>query len=154
MINSGRSSDIGTRGRIIADYDCCAMPADMLLRGGTIYTLDAAVPRARSLAVADGKILACSDGSLDELVGPSTRVVELAGRAVVPGFVDAHIHFGHFALARRQVDLDAAASLEDGLALIAAADRRHAAGAWLHGRGWDRNRWGRLPTARELDDAV
>ena len=139
---------------MIADYDCFAMRADMLLRGGTIYTMDVAAPRARSLAVADGKILACIDGSLDELEGPSTRVVDLAGRAVVPGFVDAHIHFGHFALARQQVDLDVAASLEDGLALLRAASRRHAAGAWLHGRGWDRNRWGRLPTAAALDSAV
>ncbi|HTD76391.1 MAG TPA: amidohydrolase family protein, partial [Chloroflexota bacterium] len=139
---------------MIADYDCFAMRADMLLRGGTIYTMDVAAPRARSLAVADGKILACIDGSLDELEGPGTRVVDLAGRAVVPGFVDAHIHFGHFALARQQVDLDVAASLEDGLALLEAASRRHAAGAWLHGRGWDRNRWGRLPTAADLDSAV
>ena len=139
---------------MIADYDCSAMQADMLLRGGTIYTLEAATPRAHGLAVARGKILACSDASLDELVGPSTRVVDLAGRAVVPGFVDAHIHFGHFALARQQVDLDAAASLEAGLALLEQASRRLEAGAWLHGRGWDRNRWGRLPTAADLDSVV
>jgi predicted amidohydrolase YtcJ len=139
---------------MIADDDCCAMSADLLLRGGTIYTMEPAAPRACSLAVADGKILACTDGSLDELRGPRTRVIDLAGRAVVPGFVDAHIHFGQFALARQQVDLDTAASLENGLALIAAANRRHEHGTWLHGRGWDRNRWGRLPTASDLDRAV
>jgi predicted amidohydrolase YtcJ len=139
---------------MIADYDCCAMRADVLLRGGTIYTMEPTRPRAHSLAIAEGKILACLDGSLDELKGPTTRVIDLNGRAVVPGFVDAHVHFGHFALARQQVDLDIAASVEDGLALLEAADRRHAAGAWLYGRGWDRNRWGRLPTAADLDRAV
>jgi predicted amidohydrolase YtcJ len=154
MINKGRWSEFGTRGRMIADYDCCAMHADMLLRGGTIYTMHPTAPRARTLAVANGTILACSDGPLDELEGRGTRVIDLAGRAVVPGFVDAHIHFGHFALGRRQVDLDGAASLEDGLALLREASGRLEAGAWLHGRGWDRNRWGRLPTATELDDAV
>src|SRR5919199_149482 len=154
MISNGRSSDVGTRGRMIADYDCSAMQADMLLRGGAIYSPGAATPRARSLAVAEGKILACGDGPLDEVVGPRTRVIDLAGRAVVPGFVDAHIHFGHFALARQQVDLDGAASLEAGLALLEQASHRLAAGAWLYGRGWDRNRWGRLPTAADLDSVV
>src|SRR5919202_992038 len=133
MISNGRSSDIATRGTMIADYDCCAMQADMLLRGGTIYTLDAGLPRARSLAVADGKILACTDGPLDELAGPTTRVVDLAGRAVLPGFVDAHIHFGHFALARQQVDLDGAASLEAGLAPLEQGSRRLRPGVLLHG---------------------
>src|SRR5919202_4418687 len=154
MISNGRSSDIATRGTMIADYDCCAMQADMLLRGGTIYTLDAGLPRARSLAVADGKILACTDGPLDELAGPTTRVVDLAGRAVVPGFVDAHVHFGNFALSRERVNLDAAATLQDGLQVLRSAVARLPAGAWLRGRGWDRNRWGRLPTATDLDSVV
>ena len=139
---------------MIADYDCCAMRADMLLRGGMVYTMDPAAPRARTLAVANGTILACSDDPLDELEGRGTRVIDLAGRAVVPGFVDAHIHFGHYALARQQVDLDGAASLDDGLALLRRASARLAGGAWLRGRGWDRNRWGCLPTAAELDRAV
>jgi predicted amidohydrolase YtcJ len=130
------------------------MQADMLLRGGAVYTMDPSAPRTRSLAVANGTVVACSDGPLDELEGRGTRIIDLAGRAVVPGFVDAHIHFGHFALARRQVDLDVAASLEDGLALLRDASRRMDADAWLHGRGWDRNRWGRLPTATELDNAI
>jgi predicted amidohydrolase YtcJ len=130
------------------------MHADMLLRGGTIYSMDPVVPRARSLAVANGKIVACGEGPFDELKGPGTRVIELHGWAVVPGFVDAHVHFGHFALARQQVDLDAAATLEEGLALLNRAGQRLQPAAWLRGRGWDRNRWGRLPTAADLDAAV
>ena len=130
------------------------MQADLLLRGGAIYTFDAVAPRARNLAVAGGKIVACGNTSVDELAGPRTRVIDLEGRAVVPGFVDAHIHFGHFALARQQVDLDAATTLEDGLALLRESNQRLHPDAWLRGRGWDRNRWDRLPTSADLDSAV
>jgi predicted amidohydrolase YtcJ len=127
------------------------MQADILLRDAAITTLDPAQPRARFLAIAEGRILACGNASLDELKGPRTRVFDLRGRAVVPGFVDAHVHFGSFALARQEVDLDAAATLEDGLSLLRETAERLLAGAWLRGRGWDRNRWGRLPVAAELD---
>lgn len=132
------------------------MPADLLLRGGAIYSLGPRRRRARSLAVADGRVLALSDadGGLDALRGPATRTIDLHGRAVVPGLVDAHVHFGSFALAREQVDLDQAATLEAGLDLVRHAHATLPADAWLRGRGWDRNRWGRLPVAADLDAAV
>ena len=132
------------------------MPADVLLTNGPIYTFDAVQPRARCLAIGDGRILALApdDAGLDDLKGARTRVIDLAGRAVVPGFVDAHVHFGSYALSREQVDLDGAATLSDGLALLGRAAEQLATGAWLRGRGWDRNRWGRLPTAADLDAAT
>ena len=130
------------------------MSAELLLRGGAIYTQDPGAPRAESLAVANGKILAVGNGPLDELLGPGTRVIELNGKAVMPGFVDAHIHFGSFALARQQVDLDPAATLQAGLAILKAHSERLKPGEWLRGRGWDRNRWARLPTAADLDSAI
>jgi predicted amidohydrolase YtcJ len=80
--------------------------------------------------------------------------LDLRGRAIVPGFVDAHVHFGSFAISRQQVDLDSSDSLEEGLASLRAAGERLSPGTWLRGRGWDRNRWGRLPTASDLDSAV
>jgi predicted amidohydrolase YtcJ len=132
------------------------MHADLLLRGGTLYTQDRRQPRAGALAVANGRIVAIGARAddLDELVGPTTRTIDLLGGAVVPGFVDAHVHFGHWTLAQQQVDLDAAATLEDGLALLRAASLELKPDAWLQGRGWDRNRWGRLPNRAELDIAV
>src|SRR5262245_24366184 len=128
------------------------MQAELLLRGAQVYTQDRRRRgSARSLAIGGGRVLAVgdTDDELDDLRGPATRVVELADAAVVPGFVDAHIHFGHFALSRQQVDLDAAATLGDGLHDVGLAAERLEAGAWLQGRGWDRNRWGRLPTRHD-----
>src|SRR5262249_43170840 len=111
---------------------------------------------ARSLAIGGGRILAvgAADDELDDLQGPETRVIELADAAVVPGFVDAHIHFGHYALSRQPMDLDASATLPDGLDAVRHATRQLEVGAWLQGRGWDRNRWGRLPTRNDLDGVV
>jgi predicted amidohydrolase YtcJ len=132
------------------------MQAEVLLKGGTLVTQDRRQPRARALAVTGGRIVATApvDGDLDELVGTGTRVIDLDGAAVVPGFVDAHVHFGHWALAQQQVDLDMATTLQEGLALLRATANHLQSTAWVQGRGWDRNRWGRLPTRTELDEAV
>jgi len=139
---------------MIADTMVRAMRADVILRGGRVLTLDAKRPHARSVAVGEGRIMAVGEDDLDELRAPATRVIDLAGRAVVPGFVDAHIHFGSFALGLKQVDLDGAATLDDGLRQVAAFAQGMPDGQWLRGRGWDRNRWRRLPTASELDRAT
>lgn len=132
------------------------MRAEVLLKGGAIVTQDRRLPRAGALAVSGGRVVATAAGvnDLDDLIGPSTRVIDARGGVVVPGFVDAHVHFGHWALARQQVDLDAAATLEDGLGLVRIASDGLKPEAWVQGRGWDRNRWGRLPTRADLDAAV
>jgi predicted amidohydrolase YtcJ len=128
------------------------MDADLVLSGGPIYTMDARQPVCRALAIGNGRILARgSDEVMTQWRGPRTRAIDLAGKAVVPGFVDAHIHFASYATARRQVNLDLAATLARGLDLLRAAANELPDGTWLRGRGWDRNRWGRLPTAADLD---
>src|SRR5919202_125447 len=73
----------------------------LLLAGGPVYTLDPARPLARGVAIEDGRIAELFDGSLSER--PS---VDLAGRAVLPGFIDAHVHFASYALAHQEVDLE------------------------------------------------
>ncbi len=129
--------------------------AEILFRGGPIYTFDDAQPRAGALAVRGNRILALGDAAgLDVLSGHGTRVVDLEGRALLPGFIDAHVHFASFARSRREVDLDPAATIEQGLAMLDRASASLPPDAWLFGRGWDRNRWGRLPTAEELDRAI
>ncbi|HET6316869.1 MAG TPA: amidohydrolase family protein [Chloroflexota bacterium] len=129
------------------------MHAEVVLRGGSVVTLDAQRPRAAAVAIGGGHFLAVGD-DVDQHIGPTTKVVDTRGCAVVPGFADAHIHFGQYALGRQQVNLDGAATLDDGLEHLKAFARILSEGNWLRGRGWDRNRWGRLPTADDLDRAV
>ncbi len=68
-------------------------PADIVLRGGGIYTADAVRTRAEALAIRAGEIVAVGrDADVARLIGDSTRIVDLTGRLALPGFHDAHIH--------------------------------------------------------------
>ena len=68
-------------------------PADLILRGGAIYTVDDDRPHASALAVRGDRIVAVgADDDVADLIGSSTRLIELRGRTVLPGFHDAHIH--------------------------------------------------------------
>ncbi len=129
-----------------------AQPADLILRGGEIVTLDPARPRVRALAVRDGVIVAAgSDGDMAALAGPRTRVVELAGHAVVPALTDAHAHLFALGQAASEVDLRGCRSADECARLVASAK-----GDWIRGRGWDQNRFAdrKFPTRAALDAAA
>src|SRR2546422_7847161 len=88
--------------------------SDLALVKGTIFTGNPALRRAQAVAIKGNRIVAVgSDEGILPLVSKSTRVIDLGGRFVVPGFNDAHIHLvgGGFALSR--IDLRSASSLED-----------------------------------------
>jgi len=125
----------------------------VLFTNGRIYTLDHTSPLVEALAVRDGRIVAA--GRTDEVreAFSSFRRVDLGGRTVVPGFVDSHIHLPSYGIGLRRVDLHAARTLHDAVALVAAAVKGERAGAWVRGRGWDKNVWpeGRFPTKEDLD---
>src|SRR5437879_5840284 len=68
-------------------------PADLVLTGGTVVTLDSARPRATALAVRGGRIVRVGgDAEVRALAGPRTQTIDLAGRTVLPGLADAHVH--------------------------------------------------------------
>jgi predicted amidohydrolase YtcJ len=70
-------------------------PADLVVRGAAVYTLDPGLPWAQAFAVRDGKIVAVgSDTDVEPLAGPDTRIVDAAGAMVMPGLVDVHSHVG------------------------------------------------------------
>ena len=72
-----------------------SMEADLVVLGAKVITMDAGRPRAEAVAVAGGKIVAVgSDAAVRRLVGPQTRVIEAAGRTLLPGFVESHLHLG------------------------------------------------------------
>jgi predicted amidohydrolase YtcJ len=126
----------------------------LILLNGKIVTMDAAQPTAAAIAIAGERIAAVgSDAEIAALAGPATRVIDLAGALVLPGFCDAHIHLSLWALARREVQIADAASRAEMLSRVAAAAAEAAPGQWLVGRGWNESRWGEtdFPTAADLD---
>ena len=68
-------------------------PADLALKNGAVYTVDGARSWAQAVAIREGRIIYVgTDQNLQAHVGPSTRMIDLKGRMLMPGFQDAHIH--------------------------------------------------------------
>ena len=132
-------------------------PADLILTNARIYTVDDARPLAAALAVRGGRVAFVGDirGAMS-LRGAQTRVVDLAGRTVIPGMVDAHGHVSGLGDALATVDLVGSTSVDDVVARVVAKSGGRAAGQWIAGRGWDQNRWGdtRFPTHDKLSAAL
>ncbi|MFZ1553795.1 MAG: amidohydrolase family protein, partial [Anaerolineae bacterium] len=110
------------------------MHATMLLTNARIYTQDAERPTARAVALAGNRILEVGD-DLSHLAGPGTQTHDLGGRTLLPGFIDAHIHFVGWALQRRWVDLAGVPSAAEALTVIAQKAGQAAPGRWLRGGG-------------------
>ena len=132
-------------------------PADLVLRGGVILTMDGEQPRATALAVRGERLIAVgSDAEIDVHVGAETRVVELAGRGVSPGLVDGHAHLYGLGIALESVSLRGITSEAEAASVVGAAAKSRAPDEWVTGRGWDQNRWSppSYPTRASLDAAV
>lgn len=131
--------------------------ADAILTCARIYTVDDAQPWAEAVALRDGRILAVGRAQeMDDLRGPKTDVYDLRGRLVLPAFSDAHIHFGWWALQRRQVDLTGVPTPQEAAARVASRAKTLPAGAWVRGGGFNRSLWpgSEWPTKDLLDEAA
>jgi hypothetical protein len=121
-------------------------PADLVLRGGRVVTLDEANPEGQALAITGYRVTAVgSDADIQRYVGPDTEVIELAGRLAIPGFIEGHGHFMGLGEAKLTVDLTAAGSWDDVLQQVEQAVRRAEPGAWVTGRGWHQEKWSQVP---------
>ncbi len=128
--------------------------ADFVLIHGRVHTLDPAVPDGTALAVAGDRILRVgSDQEILSLAGPGTRKLDLKGRSVIPGLIDAHLHLAGIGKYLDQLDLRGVTSARAAAEKVAEAASRAAPGAWVLGRGWDQNLWTppEFPTAAFLD---
>ncbi len=140
--------------------------ADLVFAGGAIYTADGTrrqmAPAAGSggrpataAAVMDGRIALLGDTrdrDFADLIGPGTQVIDLRGRALLPGFQDAHVHPAFAGITMIGCNLIGAASLDEALARISAYAHQHPEREWIAGSGW-RMEWfaGGTPDRQTLD---
>lgn len=131
-------------------------PADLIVTNAIIYTADSANPLAEALAVsADRIVFVGSAAGASVLAGPSTTAIDAGGRAVYPGFIDAHAHLRNLSLILATLDLRGVPSYDSVVALVAAQAARTPRGNWIRGRGWDQNLWGTaFPTNALLSRAT
>ncbi|MEO7126585.1 MAG: amidohydrolase [Nakamurella sp.] len=125
--------------------------ADLALSGGGVFTADTVRSRAGAVAVRDGAIVAVGR-DVSELIGPTTEKVDLAGKLLVPGFIDAHVHPVTGGLRMMKCDLSGGETQADYLATIAAYVAVHPDEQWITGGGWAMAVFpGGTPTAAALD---
>jgi len=129
--------------------------ADLVVRNAAVWTGDPDNPEASDLAVADGRLLFVGeDASL--YIDDDTRVIDLDGRRVLPGLIDAHVHIAGAAASFDSLDLRVATSRDDLLNIVRDGAQDLPRDAWVVGRGWSAESWPdrRPPTAEEIDEAA
>ncbi|MEQ8860543.1 MAG: amidohydrolase [Pseudomonadales bacterium] len=125
-------------------------PADLVLRGGRIATVDPALGIAQAIAVNGHTVTAVgSDEEIAAYVGDGTEVIELNGRLAVPGFIEGHGHYLSLGRARQILDLNRVANWEEVVNMVAVAADKAQPGEWIFGRGWHQDKWDSVP-----EDAV
>ncbi|MGW9210661.1 amidohydrolase [Embleya sp. NPDC055664] len=130
--------------------------ADVVFRGGAVHTIDAVRRRATAVAVRDGRIVAVGhDPDVRDLIGPRTDVIDLAGRALVPGFQDAHVHPALAGMTLIRCDLSEARDADATFALIRAYAADRPDEEWITGGGWNMEAFtGGTPSRQQLDALV
>jgi predicted amidohydrolase YtcJ len=130
--------------------------ADLIFTGGPVFTANTVRSRATAVAVSGGRIVAVgSPDDVRELIGPRTEVVDLAGRMLLPGFQDAHVHPVWGGLDLMRCDLSELGTEREYLARIGSYADEHADEPWVLGGGWQMSAFpGGTPTAAALDRAV
>jgi predicted amidohydrolase YtcJ len=121
-------------------------PADLVLRGGKVATVDPDIGEAQAIAIGGAEILAVgSNDKISAYIGPATEVVELNGRFVMPGFIEGHGHFMSLGRAKQILDLNTAKNWDEVVNMVAVAVDRAEPGEWIFGRGWHQDKWDSVP---------
>ncbi len=131
--------------------------ADLVLTSGKVWTVNKARPEAEAVAVWRDRIVAVgSNEAVKPLVGPKTRVIDLKGRRVLPGFYDSHAHLLGSGLQLSRVSLKDSKDEEEFGKRLRDFDKKLPRGRWLLGDDWDHDRalGGKLPTAELIDKYV
>src|SRR6185295_12396536 len=128
--------------------------ADIVFKNGNIYTANDKSPQAQAIAVKGDKIVFVgTNEAAQKFIGTNTRVVDLKGNTVLPGFTDSHQHLSGVGQREMTLNLEGTTSLEDLLAKVKARVDQAEPGKWVTGRGWIETHWNpaAFPTRWDLD---
>jgi predicted amidohydrolase YtcJ len=128
--------------------------ADIVFKNGNVYTANDKSAKAQAIAVKGDKIVFVgTNEAAQKFIGTSTRVVDLKGNTVLPGFTDAHQHLSGVGQREMTLNLEGTTSLNDLLAKVKARVDQAQPGQWVTGRGWIETHWEPpvFPTRWDLD---
>jgi predicted amidohydrolase YtcJ len=118
------------------------LQADLVLRNGTVISVDSRKSQYQGLAIKQGKVLALgSDEEIAQYVGANTQIIELGGRTAIPGLIEGHGHFLSLGRAQQILDLTQAQGFSDIVNQVAVAADSAEPGQWIFGRGWHQDKW-------------
>ncbi|WP_345950504.1 MULTISPECIES: amidohydrolase [unclassified Mucilaginibacter] len=126
--------------------------ADLLVKNALVYTVDSNFSTTEAFVVNAGKIVAVGKADSLEKIYLAREVVDANGKAVYPGFIDAHTHFYRYGLGLQEVHLEGTKGWDEILDSVQSYSARNPEG-WIIGRGWDQNDWKgtQFPDKTKLD---
>ncbi len=132
---------------------CSKQKVDLIIYNGKIYPVNDKFDMAEAMAVQDGKIVGVGTSEDIRAEFKSSQEVDVNGKAVYPGFIDAHAHFFGYGQSLQAADLKETNSWDDVITHLTDFAKTHPDG-WLIGRGWDQNDWAdkQFPTKEKLDE--
>jgi predicted amidohydrolase YtcJ len=121
---------------------CKRNEADLVIYGGPIYTVNEKTPTVEAVAVTGNTVtFVGSKADALKLVGGETKVIDLQGRALTPGWIEGHGHLVEMALQNMRVDVSQAQSFEEIVEIIRRAAKDAQPGEWIVGVGWHQDKW-------------
>jgi hypothetical protein len=121
--------------------------ADLVLRGGTIVTVDEEWGEVEALAVSGDRILALgSDEEIAIYIDADTQVIDLDGKMAMPGFIEGHAHLTGMGAAQLNLNLMHVRSWDEVVKMVTEAVATARPGEWILGRGWHQEKWENAPT--------
>lgn len=116
--------------------------ADLVIKGGTIYTADAKNSTVEAVAIKANKIVAVgSAADIEKFIGEKTKVVDLEGKIMTPGFIEGHGHIMGVGYNELNLDLMNVKSYEEMVEKVREAVAKAQPGQWILGRGWHQDKW-------------
>ena len=120
--------------------------ADLVLRNGKIATVDPQIGEVEAIAIRGDRILEVGDNEkINALIGEDTKVIDLEGKRVIPGFIEGHAHFTGLGESKMNLDLMHVRNWNEVIRMVAEAVKKAVPGEWILGRGWHQEKWDTPP---------